>query len=486
MEAFGLKSFIAIFDVLYKDLKSDIILNGGTIDGYKILRGVKQGDALSCIIFIMCMEPLLRNILRNNEIVGIRSSKLNIDIPKAYGYADDVNAIVKNDPKSIQATFSEYGKFSSSSGLILNADKTEMLRFRKLNNTKRTFKVKYMDKEYSLSTTEGIKINGILFFQDPKIREERNVDKVVNAMTKHLTNWSRRHLTLMGKILIAKAYGISQMVFLMQSIMLNDKSLKRLNQILFKFLWNKNFNAAKAPDPVKREIVLTPCKFGGFGMADINLMNKSLNLRAIGRLTKSDHPMFRQIWREIKSKGFFNVHTSYEVDGKLKEGLRLLNEKRIDILKWPVETVMANVSAKLMFENLRLTNVLTKAGRLSIPVHRILFGRPNLNLGALTRYELDSIARYLIDPRLYNLISNINVQAGIVGLGLNIIHHSEIYPTSGQAVVPISTLSSKFFRENYVESAYDTICVYKSGLILNPGEVLSWTNKVRKLTSTKH
>ena len=273
MEAFGLKSFIAIFDVLYKDLKSDIILNGGTIDGYKILRGVKQGDALSCIIFIMCMEPLLRNILRNNEIVGIRSSKLNIDIPKAYGYADDVNAIVKNDPKSIQAIFSEYGKFSSSSGLILNADKTEMLRFKKFNNTKRTFKVKYMDKEYSLSTTEGIKINGILFFQDPKIREERNVDKVVNAMTKHLTNWSRRHLTLIRKILIAKSYGISQMVFLMQSIMLNDKSLKRLNQILFKFLWNKNFIAAKAPDRVKREIVLTPCKFGGFGMADINLMN---------------------------------------------------------------------------------------------------------------------------------------------------------------------------------------------------------------------
>ena len=40
--------------------------------------------------------------------------------------------------------------------------------------------------------------------------------------------------------------------------------------------------------------------------------------------------------------------------------------------------------------------------------------------------------------------------------------------------------------ESFVDTAEAIICVYKSGLLLTPGEVLSWTSKVRQLTSTKH
>ena len=60
--AFGLTNFVPIFEILYKELKSNIILNKKVIDGYKILKGVKQGDALGCVLFIICMEPLLRNV----------------------------------------------------------------------------------------------------------------------------------------------------------------------------------------------------------------------------------------------------------------------------------------------------------------------------------------------------------------------------------------------------------------------------------------
>ena len=82
--AFGLANFVRIFNVLYKDLKSDIIVNGSSIDGYKILKGVKQGDALSCILFIMCIEPLLRNLKEERNIEKIESDRLAISIPKTY------------------------------------------------------------------------------------------------------------------------------------------------------------------------------------------------------------------------------------------------------------------------------------------------------------------------------------------------------------------------------------------------------------------
>ena len=45
LRAFGLTSFVETFQLLYRDLRSDIIINGEVVTGYKILRGVKQGDA---------------------------------------------------------------------------------------------------------------------------------------------------------------------------------------------------------------------------------------------------------------------------------------------------------------------------------------------------------------------------------------------------------------------------------------------------------
>ena len=84
LDKFGVGNFIPVFRTLYRDLKSDVIINGRITKGYLIKRGVKQGDALSCILFIMCMEPLLHNINNNNEIVPLSSMALNTNLPKTY------------------------------------------------------------------------------------------------------------------------------------------------------------------------------------------------------------------------------------------------------------------------------------------------------------------------------------------------------------------------------------------------------------------
>ena len=123
LTAFGLENFIPVFNVLYKNLKSNIIINGRVIDGYSILRGVKQGDALSCILFIMCMEPLIRNIRMNANIERIISNNLAITIPKVYSFADDITVVAKNNNRGIQEVFNEYERFSNISGLVLNPDK---------------------------------------------------------------------------------------------------------------------------------------------------------------------------------------------------------------------------------------------------------------------------------------------------------------------------------------------------------------------------
>ena len=81
-----------------------------------------------------------------------------------------------------------------------------------------------------------IKINGNLFKQDADSREHANVQKVHDAMERHLKVWSTRSLTLLGRIIILKTFAMSQSIYLMQSMTLCANSIKRLMALMWKFL----------------------------------------------------------------------------------------------------------------------------------------------------------------------------------------------------------------------------------------------------------
>ena len=54
----------------------------------------------------MCKEPLLRNI-KENPIIGELTSNKTGRLPKAYAYADDVNSVIVNSERELQAVFNE-------------------------------------------------------------------------------------------------------------------------------------------------------------------------------------------------------------------------------------------------------------------------------------------------------------------------------------------------------------------------------------------
>ena len=180
--------------------------------------------------------------------------------------------------EGMQSIFTEYEAFTKSSGLVLNADKTDVLTF---NNAKisYSFDVNYLGVTHRLAAVNEVKINGILLLQDSAEREARNVAKVAQAMEGQLLNWSTRNLTLIGKILIIKTFAISQVIYLLQTMSLSEASFNLINKIVYKYLWNRNYRAAKAPDRIKREVMMTPLRLGGFGMMDIKVTTLELKIR---------------------------------------------------------------------------------------------------------------------------------------------------------------------------------------------------------------
>jgi len=71
LRKYGLgEEFRKYFNILYIDLKSKVMVNGYLPEEFNIYMGVKQGDALGCAIFILCIYPLLKNINQKKKIIN--------------------------------------------------------------------------------------------------------------------------------------------------------------------------------------------------------------------------------------------------------------------------------------------------------------------------------------------------------------------------------------------------------------------------------
>jgi hypothetical protein len=271
LDRVGLGKFNPIFKLLYKNLTNDILINGTIGSGFTLGNGVKQGDALSCSLFLLAMEPVLRNIESNVAITAITSPVLNFTWPKVLGYADDLTVLTQNTNDCINEIFYEYQRFTSASGLNLNADKTEKFNIHGIlrDATARHNLVMYNGVAYAIEAQDTIKINGIYFDCNENRMAHQNYVHMTEKMERHFIEWSKRSLSLLGKIQIIKMFGISQYLYSLAVIELSDKQWGEVNKLLYKFLWNKDFFARPAPHRLKKSIVTTPREFGGFGMVEL-------------------------------------------------------------------------------------------------------------------------------------------------------------------------------------------------------------------------
>ena len=481
LRKFGLSSFVPIFRLLYKDLRSDIIINGKVVQGFEIKRGVKQGDALSCILFIMCMEPMLRNIEKNARICGITSQGLNGEIPKLYAYADDVNAIIKNEPDSLQELFNEYSRLTNLSGLELNANKTEIMPIKSSNVRNnpgvQTFRINYRAEAHEIKTCQTTKINGILFQQDEERMRDNNVASVIRKTEEQLKKWSRRNLCILGKILIVKTFGVSQIIYLMQSMCLTPENFKTIKKTLYKFIWNRHFMAAKAPERVKREIVNKPIKKGGFGMLDIEELDASLKLRALGRLRDTAHPMLGLLREKLDLREFFFPEDKLRYDSVLSSAVSRLRENRQ--LSWGNDLIKSNIAYVSAIKNTRVSKALNQLGKNSLAFLALRMTNVN-KLGDLNLGQLRSIRPFL-NRNLYSTLEELN-QIALV----NLVAPGE---TSYDIVVKdkllsLAKLSSKDIRTACCPCDPETI--FKIGLLATPSESVSLMTEINRIVSVKH
>ena len=276
------QEFIDVFGVLYSDLQSVVQVNGFLSKEFPVRRGVKQGDALSCGLFVLAIDPLLRNIQANDNIEGldikVRGAE-SVEV-KVLSYADDVAVICRNG--SLQPIFTEYERFSTVSGLVLNADKTEVLNF--IPSRFRSSRISYMGQRYDLNRVDRIRICGIWLTSDEREEYKLNVMDRISIMESMVLSWGRRHLTMNGRMIIAKTFLMSQIVFPAQVLSIKKPEIKKIEKLIYGFV-----NGAKSlygPERIARLALKAPKELGGINGIDVDSFIKAIVVKQYGKAAK--------------------------------------------------------------------------------------------------------------------------------------------------------------------------------------------------------
>lgn len=117
--------FINLIKNLYKEAKTKIILNGTISKPINIMRGDRQGDPLSCLLFNTAIESLAQ-MIRKSNLQGFKIPNANQERLIAALFADDTTIYLSREDKFVDLE-KILQKWCKASGAKFNLTKTNIL-----------------------------------------------------------------------------------------------------------------------------------------------------------------------------------------------------------------------------------------------------------------------------------------------------------------------------------------------------------------------
>jgi len=113
--------FISLVHNLFSSQEAHIIDAGDISKPLRVERGVRQGDPLSPLLYILAFEPLIRNLER--QLQGIR---LGNQFFKTSAYADDLTIGI-GSPTDWNKTLAALSLYEVASNAKINKNKTKLV-----------------------------------------------------------------------------------------------------------------------------------------------------------------------------------------------------------------------------------------------------------------------------------------------------------------------------------------------------------------------
>ena len=182
---------------LLKYFTVEIVPAGNISKIIHIERGCRQGDPITSLLFILCIEILLIKIRTLRKVkpfkITYQLHLLKKETVTKYmkGFPDDITLSIENTTESLTGATEVIEQFGNLSGLRINKDKTQAMVFghesRKSNPA---------ENDLGFEWVKEIKILGLAITCDNM--EIQNFDTKHETIEKILKHWSYRTINLEG------------------------------------------------------------------------------------------------------------------------------------------------------------------------------------------------------------------------------------------------------------------------------------------------
>lgn len=277
LERFGLPiAFVDCFRKLYTNAKTSVMINGVLSSPFKVYRGVRQGDPISCLLFDLAIEPLSA-MIRDSDIVGFQIPG-TMEKLKATLFADDTTVYLSEDDD-----------FGVLQGILDKWCLAAKARF----NIKKTEVIPIGTPEYRKNMVDTYRVTGQWrnYPQNVRMASDGNVVRMLGAFMGNDAEAASVWSTTLAKVALAIErwkMGIStiegrrhvvQMIIGGMTQFLTDVQLmppsvcKRLEGMISQYFWND-----RARPPIKMKYIQTPFESGGLKVLDLEARNEAIQV----------------------------------------------------------------------------------------------------------------------------------------------------------------------------------------------------------------
>ena len=278
LKEFGFpERFIRTVQALYDEARTTVMINGELSQPFVVRRGVRQGDALSCLLFDIAIEPLAEAIRRSENVTGIQIPGTRKFL-KVKLFADDTTVFLSGEDsiEDLQLILSGWCRVS---GAKFNIEKTEIIPLGDATQRSSIITSRRLG-ESSRGLPENIHIakDGELVrilgaWLGNNIDQEMTWTLILENVCKRLKQWGAARHSLEGRRLIVQMQvaGVTQYLTKVQGMPSTVET--ELNKQVRKFMWNY-----ENVDTINQTQMFAPHGKGGKKLLDVGARNKAIHL----------------------------------------------------------------------------------------------------------------------------------------------------------------------------------------------------------------